>query len=201
MLRVGVDAGGTFTDLVAFTEGGVRAQAKVPSVPSDPVQAVLAALDAAALDAAEIGLLVVGTTIGTNALLERRGARVAYLGTAGFEDVPFIQRGNRPRHYDLHWRKPQPFLERERCLGVPERVDYGGREVVPIDVDRLDEVLDEVERLKVDSVAVNFLFSYRAPEHEQQVGSRVRQRLPTVSVSLSHEVAPHGRDQIGRAHV
>ena len=193
MLRVGVDTGGTFTDLFAFWDGG-SARAKVPSTPDDPVRAVLAALAVAELEPAAIDLLVVGTTLGTNALLERRGARVAYLATEGFEDIPFIQRGNRPAHYDLHWRKPQPFLERERCFGVPERIDRNGSAVAELDVERLDEILSEVERLGVDAVAVTFLFAYAAPEHEQAVGARVQERLPETAVSLSHEVAPVWRE-------
>jgi N-methylhydantoinase A len=193
MLRVGIDTGGTFTDLVAFWPGG-SSTAKVPSTPDDPVRALLEAIDAASLDPAEIDVLVVGTTLGTNALLERRGARVAYLATAGFEDVPFIQRGNRPAQYDLHWQKPRPFIERERSFGVPERVDHDGAVVSELDVERLDEILDEVAQLEVDAVAVAFLFAYVAPEHEKAAGERVRERLPGVAVSLSHEVAPVWRE-------
>lgn len=193
MLRVGVDTGGTFTDLVAVWDGG-SARAKVASTPDDPVRAVLAAIEAAGLDPAVIDLLVLGTTLGTNALLQRRGACVAYLGTEGFEDVPFIQRGNRPAPYDLHWRKPQPFLERERCFGVAERIAHDGTAVAELDVEQLDEVLAEVEQLEVDAVAVSFLFSYLAPGHEVAAGARVRERLPGVVVSLSHEVAPVWRE-------
>jgi N-methylhydantoinase A len=193
MLRVGIDTGGTFTDLVAVWDGG-SSRAKVASTPDDPVQAVLAAIETAGLDPAEIDLLVVGTTLGTNALLQRRGARVAYLATKGFEDVPFIQRGNRPAHYDLHWRKPKPFLERERSFGVTERVAHDGTTVAELDVEQLDDVLAEIEQLEVDAVAVTFLFSYLAPGHEAAAGARVRERLPGVSVSLSHEVAPVWRE-------
>jgi N-methylhydantoinase A len=192
--RVGIDTGGTFTDLVALDPAGRSARAKVPSTPEAPLEAVLGAFDAAGVDPAEAELVVLGTTVGTNALLQRRGARVAYLTTEGFEDVPFIQRGNRRSHYDLHWRKPRPFLDRYRCLGVRERVDHAGRLIVPLDEEQLDSTLAELEALEVDAVAVNLLFSYVNREHEQRVGDRVRQRLPGVTVSLSHEVAPVWRE-------
>lgn len=193
-MRVGIDTGGTFTDLVALHPDGRWSHAKVPSTPGDPLQAVIEALDTAAVPAAAVDLLVLGTTVGTNALLERRGARVAYLATEGFEDVPFIQRGNRRFHYDLHWRKPRPFLDRRQCRGIRERLDHAGRAIVPLDEKHLDEVLDEVEALDVDAVAVNLLFSYVNPEHEQRVGARIHERLPGLTVSLSHEVAPVWRE-------
>ena len=193
-MRVGIDTGGTFTDLVALLPDGRYAHAKVPSTPDDPLRAVVAALEASGVAAGEVELVVLGTTMGTNALLERRGARVAYLATEGFEDVPFIQRGNRRFHYDLHWRKPRPFLERQRCLGVRERLDHAGRAVTPLDEAQLERVLDQLEALDVEAVAVNLLFSYVDPEHERLVAERIRARLPRLAVSVSHEVAPVWRE-------
>ncbi len=108
--------------------------------------------------------------------------------------MPFIGRGNRRSHYDLHWRKPQPFLERDRCLGVRERVDHTGQVVVPLDEEQLGAVIDELGRLEVDAVAITFLFSYLRPDHEARAGELVRKRLPGVTVSLSHEVAPIWRE-------
>ncbi len=193
-MRVGIDTGGTFTDLVALLPNGRWSHAKVLSTPNDPLQAVVEALDQAGIQASEIDLVVVGTTVGTNALIERRGARVAYLATEGFEDVPFIQRGNRRFHYDLHWRKPRPFLDRQQCLGVRERLDHAGLEVVPLNQQQLDEVLHDLEALEVEAVAVNLLFSYVDSEHERRVSERIRERLPGLTVSLSHEVAPVWRE-------
>lgn len=192
--RVGIDTGGTFTDLIALDREGGTLRAKVPSTPEQPLEAVLSAFDAAGIDLADVELIVLGTTAGTNALLERRGARLAYLTTEGFEDVPFIQRGNRRSHYDLHWRKPSPFVERHLCLGVRERLDHGGRIVTPLDEEHLDATLARLADTGVEAVAVNLLFSYLEPEHERRVGARVRERLPGVSVSLSHEVAPIWRE-------
>ena len=101
-IRVGIDTGGTFTDLVAVDEHGRSFLAKVPSNPADPVGTVAAALREAGLEPSDVEVVVVGTTIGINAVLTRRGARVLYLTTKGFEDIPYIQRINRKHHYDFH---------------------------------------------------------------------------------------------------
>ena len=127
-IRVGIDTGGTFTDLVASDAASGRTWvAKVPSNPANPVSAVAAALESASFDAADVEHVVVGTTIGINAVLTRRGARVIYLTTRGFEDIPFIQRINRKYHYDFSWKKPTPMVRRRDCIGAPERLDEEGR--------------------------------------------------------------------------
>jgi len=198
-VRVGVDTGGTFTDLVGVdTTTGASFHAKVPSTPSAPVDAVLAALRCAAVPAGEVEHLVLGTTVGANALIERRGATVAYLTTDGFEDVPFIQRGNRRYHYDLHWRKPRPFIDRWQCMGVRERVDAEGQVVDALSAEECRRVVGEVASAVasegVDAVAVNLLFSYLHPRHEELLGEALRERLPGIAVSLSHAVAPVWRE-------
>ena len=129
-LLVGIDTGGTFTDLVAFNpQTGALVTAKTPSAPSEPGRALVNALDAAAIDAAEIAGLVHGTTVGTNALIERTGARVLLFTTAGHEDIPYIQRINRQTLYDLRWQKPKPLLatpERQRRRRGADRVGRSG---------------------------------------------------------------------------
>jgi len=117
-VRVGIDTGGTFTDLVAVDDAGRSFLAKVPSNPDDPVATVAAVLAEAGIEPAEVEVVVVGTTIGINAVLTRRGARVVYLTTKGFEDIPYIQRINRKHHYDFHWRKPTPLVRMRDCIGV-----------------------------------------------------------------------------------
>ena len=127
-VRVGIDTGGTFTDLVAVDEdSGAGTSPRCPRTRRDPVAAVAAALEQAEFDPADVSFIVVGTTIGINAVLTRTGARVLYLTTEGFEDVPYIQRINRKHHYDFHWRKPEPLVRRRDCLGVAERRRRGGR--------------------------------------------------------------------------
>src|SRR2546423_11480091 len=142
-IRVGIDTGGTFTDLVAVDDEGRSFLAKVPSNPDDPVGTVAAVLAEAGVDPGEVELVVVGTTIGINAVLTRRGARVFYLTTKGFEDIPYIQRINRKHHYDFHWRKPAPLVRRRDCLGVVERLDEEGRPVTPLDADALNATLEQ----------------------------------------------------------
>ena len=194
-IRVAIDTGGTFTDLVAVDSDGRSFLAKVPSNPSDPVATVAAVLGEAGFEPAEVELVVVGTTIGINAVLTRRGARVIYLTTRGFEDIPYIQRINRKHHYDFHWRKPTPLVRRRDCLGVAERLDEEGRVLEPLDVAELERVLDGVD---LDgngaAVAVCLLFSYLNPEHELRVREVIQARHPGLPVSLSHDVAPIWRE-------
>src|SRR5207302_6928820 len=192
-IRVGIDTGGTFTDLVAVDSEGRSFLAKVPSNPDDPVATVATVLAEAGIEPAEVELVVVGTTIGINAVLTRRGARVLYLTTQGFEDIPYIQRINRKHHYDFHWRKPTPLVRRRDCLGVAERLDEEGGVLTPLDVPALEELLDRVD---VDggstAVAVCLLFSYLNPEHELRVREAIHVRHPELAVLLSHDgAAPH----------
>jgi N-methylhydantoinase A len=193
--RVGIDTGGTFTDLVAVDDEGRSFLAKVPSDPDDPVAAVASALREAGIEPRAIESIVVGTTIGINAVLTRRGARVVYLTTKGFEDIPYIQRINRKHHYDFHWRKPTPLVRRRDCLGVGERLDEEGNVLTPLDLDALAETLAAAD-LDGDgaAVAVCLLFAYLNPEHELGVRDAIHARLPGVPVSLSHEVAPIWRE-------
>jgi N-methylhydantoinase A len=196
-VRVGIDTGGTFTDLVAVDdETGFLSLSKVPSSPQDPLAAVSAALEAAELDPARVSFVVVGTTIGINAVLERTGARVLFLTTAGFEDIPFIQRISRKYHYDYRWRKPTPLVRRRDCIGVAERVDEEGRVVVPLEAPDLDSLVQRVNTIEEwdgrVAIAVCYLFSYLNPEHEL----RTREALAAggIPVSVSHEVAPIWRE-------
>jgi N-methylhydantoinase A len=196
-IRVGIDTGGTFTDLVAVDEEtGDHFLSKVPSNPGDPVAAVSAALEAAQLDPARVSFVVVGTTIGINAVLTRTGARVLYLTTAGFEDIPFIQRISRKYHYDYRWRKPTPLVSRRDCIGIAERIDEEGEILVPLDPHDIASLVDRVTTVSESdggaAIAVCYLFSYLNPENElltrealEQTGARV---------SLSHEVAPIWRE-------
>jgi N-methylhydantoinase A len=161
-IRVGIDTGGTFTDLVAVDERtGDWYVAKVPSTPDRPVEALAAALEQAEFDPGDVSFIVVGTTIGINAVLTRTGARVIYLTTKGFEDVPHIQRINRKNHYDFVWRKPAPLARRRDCVGIDERTDAEGEIVRALDA---GEVRAAVQERLGDggedvAVAVCFLFS------------------------------------------
>ena len=195
-IAVGIDTGGTFTDLVAVDrETGRWHVSKVPSNPANPVAAIEASLDAAGFDPGDVSFVVLGTTIGINAVLTRRGARVLYLTTEGFQDVPHIQRINRKYHYDFHWRKPTPLVHRPDSLGVGERLDEEGRVLEPIDLEALAAAVEGVvANGEEPAVAVCFLFSYLNPEHELAARELLAQRFPRLAVSLSHEVAPIWRE-------
>jgi N-methylhydantoinase A len=193
---VGIDTGGTFTDLVAYDiDSGTLSTSKTPSVPSQPGQALLDAVQAADLAMSDIGGLVHGTTVATNALIERTGARVLLLVTAGHEDIPYIQRINRKTLYDLRWQKPKPLLASRRdSVGVPERVGSQGQVIRPLDLEALVAACREARQRPIEAVAISLLFSYVNPEHERQVRELVARELPGLPISVSHEVAPIWRE-------
>jgi N-methylhydantoinase A len=199
-VRIGVDTGGTFTDLVVVDDAeGSRRTVKVPSTPGQPAAAVFEALRRSAAAPDEIDLFVLGTTVATNCLLERKGQRVVFLTTQGFEDVPFIQRINRKSLFDIQWVKPSPYVARPDCLGVRERVAYDGSIRVPLDDQEVERVVTEVARRAAEahdeiSVAISLLFSFAHPGHEQRLATALRERLPNVPISVSSEIAPIWRE-------
>jgi N-methylhydantoinase A len=198
-VRIGVDTGGTFTDLVLLDDDGRRQTIKVPSTPAQPAAAVLDALRRSGAPPDAIDLFVLGTTVATNCLLERKGQRVLFLTTKGFEDIPFIQRINRKSLFDIQWVKPRPYVERPDCIGVRERVAFDGSVRVPLEDQEVERVLAEVARRAKESpegigVAISFLFSYAYPDHEQRLAAALRERLPDLAVSVSSEIAPIWRE-------
>jgi N-methylhydantoinase A len=190
--RVGIDVGGTFTDLVAVRDGQLIAT-KVRSTPQDQSLGVTAALDASGLDPSEVAAIAHGTTVSTNALLERRGARTALVTTARFRDVIEIGRQNRPALYDLTLSPPEPLVPRELRFTVTERVGPEGV-LLELDGDSVRRAVDEIAAAQVEAVAVCLLFSFVHPDHEQQIRAALREALPDVHVSLSSEVLPEFRE-------
>ncbi|MEZ4498608.1 MAG: hydantoinase/oxoprolinase family protein [Thermomicrobiales bacterium] len=195
-IQVGIDTGGTFTDLVAFDpDTGELSTFKTPSVPAKPGQALLNAIAGVGIPMKAIGGLVHGTTVATNALIERKGARVAFLTTAGHEDIPYIQRINRETLYNLRWSKPRPLLQcRNDTYGVPERLSSEGLELRPVDADAVVAHCRRMRDEGIEAVAICLLFSYVNPDHELQVQQIVERELPGVPVSVSHAVAPIWRE-------
>ncbi len=189
MVVVGVDTGGTFTDFIYMTDEGWKVL-KVLSTPSNPAEAVLKGLE-------EIGgkerRIVHGSTVATNALLERKGSRTALITNAGFEDVIEIGRQNREKLYDLHYRKPSPLVPRELRFGIKGRIDYRGEILEEIDPSEIEDIVQRLKELGVESVAICLLHSYANPAHEKEVGKILRERL-SIHVSLSHEVLPEFRE-------
>ncbi|SQD98404.1 5-oxoprolinase (ATP-hydrolyzing) [Parafrankia sp. Ea1.12] len=193
-IRLGVDVGGTFTDLVAVDPDGAVRFAKVPSVPVDPSDGVLAALTAAGLDGPLVGTFAHGTTVATNALLERAGARTALVTTRGFRDVIEIGRQNRPSLYDLTLDRPPALVPRELRFTVAERCGPHGV-LEPLRAAEVDRVVEEVAAVPgLDAVAVCLLFSFAHPDHERTVAAALRARLPGVTVVASSEVLPVFRE-------
>src|SRR5215210_6734947 len=168
---------------------------KTSSTPATPGQAIVNALDEGGIAAADLDTFTHGTTVGTNALIERTGCKVAFVTTRGFEDAPFIQRINRKVLYDLRWSKPEPLVASRRlCLGLDERLDAEGTEVKPVDDAELRELCRRIGDGGAEAVAVSLLFSYVRTDHEERVKEILAEELPGVPVSVSFEVAPIWRE-------
>lgn len=194
-MRVAIDTGGTFTDCLFLREGRVEIL-KVPSTPANPAKAIENALKQIFSEAgsgAGEGLdLLCGTTVGTNALLQRKGGRVALVTTAGFEDVLEIGRQARPRLYDFFVERPEPLAPRNRRFGLRERVSAEGKILVrPMRVE-IARIVRQVRASGANSVAVCFLFSFLRPEHERIMARQLRAN--GFSVSVSHEILPEFRE-------
>lgn len=200
-VRCGIDTGGTFTDFVAVDEAsGELVASKWPSSHDNPVEAIVNVVKESGLPPESIYFLILGTTVATNALIQRRGAYVVYVTTEGFEDVLYIQRMNRRYHYSYEWTKPLPFVEMRNCVGVRERIDANGQAVVPLERESMEQLAREVEarleghRVEDSAIAVCLLFSYLNPDHELRLKEFLQSRFPGVAVSISHEVAPIWRE-------
>lgn len=193
-IRVGIDVGGTFTDLVFLTSDGAVTVRKVLSSPEDYSRAIRVGmqelLDQSHVDPERISEVIHGTTVATNAILEGKGARTGLITTKGFRDVLEIRRMRMNRLYDIYWEKPKPLVPRRWRREVGERVDFRGEVLQPLD---LVEARQEVQRLVeagVASIAVCFLHAYANAAHELQVGELLRELAPHVCVSLSSQVLP-----------
>jgi N-methylhydantoinase A len=193
--RLGIDIGGTFTDFVAFNEASRELKAwKNLSTPRDPIEGVMTGLKAFG-DIAEIASIRLGTTVATNALLEGKGAVVAYLTTRGFRDIPFIGRGNRRNHYDLAWVKPKPFVKRRNAFEVNERIGPSGTVIEKLDEAQVRALADAmVAKGEIEAVAVVLMHSYLAPEHEFLIKKIFAERAPNIPVSISYEVLPKWKE-------
>src|SRR5947208_3435026 len=191
-MRLGVDVGGTFTDLVAVVDGAL-VTAKVPSTPRDQSEGVQEAVGRAGLGGGDVSHFAHGTTVATNALLERRGARTALATTDGFRDVIEIGRQDRPSLYNLTAGRPPALVPRELRVVARERMGPDGV-VAPLEAGEIDRVVGEIVATGAESVAVCLLFGFLHPEHERALGAAIRAALPEAHVSLSSEVLPEFRE-------
>lgn len=192
VLRVGVDTGGTFTDFI-YQHNGELKILKLASTPADPSVAIISGLRSIADETQATQVEVVhGTTVGTNALLERRGARTALVTTAGFEDVIVIGRQARPSLYDLNVTRPAPLVCEELRYGVRERIAADGEVLETLTDEALAALVRRLRRARVESIAVSLLFSFVNPEHE----NRIKAALAPLGVplSISHEILPAYRE-------
>ncbi len=195
--RLAVDIGGTFTDL-ALEHGGARVTAKVLTTPEAPERGVLegvaAILGAAGLTPGDISILIHGTTLATNALIERKGAPTALITTEGFRDVLALGNESRYDQYDLNITLPTPLVPRHLRLPVPERMDNTGKILLPLDEAAVRALVPVLRREGVRSVAVGFIHGFVNPVHEQRVRAILAEELPDVPVTLASEVSPEMRE-------
>lgn len=193
-MRVGIEVGGTFTDLVAVDQGEIRV-IKVPSTPRSPDIGAFNALVAADIAPSSVTDLVHGSTVATNAILERRGAAIAFVATQGFRDILFMQRHDRRRIYDLHYAKPAPPVRRRDCFEVPERIGPDGTVIQPLDEAAIRrDLLPALAEGGYQAIAICLLSAYASPIHEMQLKAIIAEALPGLRISASHEVAPEFRE-------
>jgi N-methylhydantoinase A len=199
MWRIGIDIGGTFTDVALFEESTGRiAVAKVHTTPLDFGQGVLdgirQGLAAEAIDTGEVALLAHATTVVTNALLEKKGTRAAFVATRGFRDLLELRRSSRADLYDLLQDAPDTLIPRRFRYEITERIDAQGAVVIPLAEAEIPTLVDAIRAADVRTVAISFLFSFLNDAHERRLGAALRQALPDVQVFLSSEVLPEIRE-------
>lgn len=196
--RIAVDIGGTFTDIVLQRADGALFSAKRLTTHGAPEQAVLQGIDSllreTSTGAAEVSAVVHGTTLATNALIERKGAKTALITTAGFRDTLEIAHEHRFDVSDLYMQRPDPLVPRALRLEASERIAADGSVLKPLDLQTLEALLPLLDAQKVTSVAIGFLHSYVNGEHERQAGAFLRQARPDLAITLSHQVCPEIRE-------
>ncbi len=193
-VRIAIDTGGTFTDLVlSDPDTGRLVFHKVPSTPDDPsralVDGVMGVVEKAGVGTGEILFLIHGTTVATNTILQRRGARTAFITTEGFRDVLHIQRQDRPHLYNMRIRRTPALVPRSLRYELPERILHDGSEALPVDHGRLAELSAALREDGIEAVGVGFLHSHIDPSHEQSVGEVLRRALPDTTVCLSSDMS------------
>lgn len=196
--RLGVDIGGTFTDLVLESSNGVQASTKVLTTYDTPEDAIITGLQTVCkqvtIQPDKISQIIHGTTLATNALIERRGAKTALITTQGFRDVIEMRTESRFEQYDLNLTLPAPLLTRDHRYVVNERMDANGKILVPLQKAEIDALAERLVQFGYDSIAVGLLHSYANDSHEKMIGRALADRLPDVMISLSSEVSPQMRE-------
>ena len=190
-MQIGIDTGGTFTDFVSF-DGNNLTIHKVPSTPQDPSQAILSGIrDILGKKLSDLQI-VHGTTVATNALLERKGARIALITTKGFEDVIQIGRQNRGELYDIFWEAPVPLVPKSLRFGIKERTTYKGKILDRVKLSELEDIKSKLRRLKIEGIAISFLHSYVNPSNEERVEKHLKSL--GIPISTSSKILPEFRE-------
>lgn len=193
--RIGVEIGGTFTDLVWIDGEGRLRTGKTPSTPSAIHEAVLGVIETAGVPLASVSQVTHGSTVATNSLLTRRGARTGLLTTRGFRDVVILGRADRDHSiYDMRYRRPVPPIRRSMIRELAERIGPDGEVMVPLDLESAWTEARALIEEGVEAIAICLLHAYRNPEHEQRLAALIRERAPNIVVSASHEVSPEFRE-------
>ena len=200
--RVGIDIGGTFTDLVLLQDDGRFHVYKEDSTPDEPLRAITQGLAGIAAEAGidvesllhETEFLVHGQTMATNALIQRNGPQIGLLCTKGFRDITYLGRGGKPERFNIHLQKPEDFVPRYLRLGISERIGADGSEVMPLDEDAVREAAQTLGTHSVKAVAVAYLWSIIDARHEKRTAEIVREELPGVDVLCSSDVLPEIRE-------
>lgn len=198
-MRVAVDIGGTFTDTVLMnSDHQVLATAKTPTTTENPTDGAMAGVEHVLSEAnigwARIGGFIHGTTLATNALIEKRGARVASITNAGFRDILEIAYERRHSQYDINIEKPDLLVPRARSFTIEGRIDVHGNELVPLDEGMIDELVTVLKSCQAEALAICLLHSYANPAHEQKLRELLQERMPGLTVSISSDVSPEARE-------
>lgn len=195
--QLAVDIGGTFVDAMELDQQTLAVRfRKSSTTPSEPWRGVINAVEALGTDLAQVGLFTHGTTLGLNAVLERRGAVTGIITNSGMRDIFLLGRGNVPNEsmYDFAYERPPGLVERRHTVGVGGRHNYRGEEIEPLDVDAVRDAAATLIETGAESIAVCFLHSYRNPDHERRAATIIRSEFPDISVSISTDVAPEYRE-------
>ena len=197
--RLGVDVGGTFTDLLLFDEGTKKIfLEKVPTTVENQAVGIIDGVEkiaaAAGIRPSEVAFLLHGTTVATNAILEKKGVKTALITTEGFRDVLHIMRQDRPKLYDFFTHRPEPLVPRRLRFEVPERILHTGEVHQELDEEKLRPIVREIKRQKVEAVAVCLLHSFANPVHEQKIRDYLRRECPQTYISISSEILPEIRE-------
>ena len=196
--RVGVDIGGTFTDIVFLADDGTVLARKVASTPDDYSRGVLegvrGGVDELGILPSAVSEISHGFTVATNAIIENKGANTALITTEGFRDILELRRNRVPRLYDLNYEKPPSLVKRQLRLEVRERLNYKGEVLRPLEIADVDRAIEKIAQEGVESVAVCLLHSYANPEHEQYIARALRERVPQVNLTLSSELLPEMKE-------